>query len=134
MPHVVTDKCTGCKFTDCVEVCPVACFYELDNQVVIHPEDCIDCMACVDVCPVHAIYEPIEPKRDAAMRRRAEAQCAQQMAEERLSIFGPDAKRFEHFLLQFRLMNTHAAATNLDTVENDVIGFSANFTKLLRIE
>jgi ferredoxin len=57
MPHVVTDKCSGCKFTDCVEVCPVACFYELDNQVVIHPDDCIDCMACVDVCPVHAIYE-----------------------------------------------------------------------------
>jgi len=57
MPHVVTDKCTGCKFTDCVEVCPVACFYELDNQVIIHPDDCIDCMACVDVCPVHAIYE-----------------------------------------------------------------------------
>jgi ferredoxin len=56
MPHVVTDKCNGCKFTDCVEVCPVACFYELENQVVIHPEDCIDCMACVDVCPVHAIY------------------------------------------------------------------------------
>jgi ferredoxin len=56
MPHIVTDKCNGCKFTDCVEVCPVACFYELDNQVVIHPEDCIDCMACVDVCPVHAIY------------------------------------------------------------------------------
>src|SRR5438552_4756713 len=78
--------------------------------------------------------EPIEPKRDAAMRRRAEAQCAQQMAKERLSIFGPDAKRFEHFLLQFRLMNTHAAPANLDTVENDVVGFSANFTKLLRIE
>jgi ferredoxin len=57
MPHIVTDKCNGCKFTDCVEVCPVACFYELDNQVVIHPEECIDCMACVDVCPVHAIYE-----------------------------------------------------------------------------
>jgi ferredoxin len=56
MPHVVTDKCNGCKFTDCVEVCPVACFYEMENQVVIHPEDCIDCMACVDVCPVHAIY------------------------------------------------------------------------------
>ena len=57
MPHIVTDKCNGCKFTDCVEVCPVACFYEMDNQVVIHPEECIDCMACVDVCPVHAIYE-----------------------------------------------------------------------------
>jgi len=56
MAHVVTDKCNGCKFTDCVEVCPVACFYELDNQVVIHADDCIDCTACVDVCPVHAIY------------------------------------------------------------------------------
>jgi ferredoxin len=41
MAHVVTEKCNGCKFTDCVEVCP---------------EDCIDCMACVEVCPVHAIY------------------------------------------------------------------------------
>jgi ferredoxin len=60
MPHIVTDKCNGCKFTDCVEVCPVACFYELDTQVVIHPEECIDCMACVDVCPVHAIYEELD--------------------------------------------------------------------------
>jgi ferredoxin len=56
MPHVVTNKCVGCKFTDCVEVCPVACFYEMDNQVVIHPEDCIDCTACVAECPVEAIY------------------------------------------------------------------------------
>ncbi len=62
MAHVVTDKCTGCKFTDCVEVCPVTCFYEMDNQVVIHPDECIDCTACVDVCPVHAIYaEPDLP-------------------------------------------------------------------------
>lgn len=56
MAHIVTSKCVGCKFTDCVEVCPVACFYELDNQVVIHPEDCIDCTACVAECPVEAIY------------------------------------------------------------------------------
>lgn len=56
MAHVVTDKCNKCKFTDCVEVCPVACFYELDNQLVIHPEDCIDCTACVAECPVEAIY------------------------------------------------------------------------------
>ena len=56
MAHVVTDKCNGCKFTDCVEVCPVACFYELETQLIIHPEECIDCQACVDVCPVHAIY------------------------------------------------------------------------------
>jgi ferredoxin len=56
MAHVVTSKCQNCKFTDCVEVCPVACFYEMDNQVVIHPEDCIDCTACVAECPVEAIY------------------------------------------------------------------------------
>jgi ferredoxin len=56
MAHVVTSKCLGCKFTDCVEVCPVACFYELEGQLVIHPEDCIDCTACVAECPVEAIY------------------------------------------------------------------------------
>ena len=56
MAHVVTDKCNKCKFTDCVEVCPVACFYELDGQVVIQPDDCIDCQACVAECPVEAIY------------------------------------------------------------------------------
>jgi ferredoxin len=62
MAHVVTEKCNDCKFTDCVEVCPVTCFYEMEKQLVIHPEECIDCTACVDVCPVHAIYaEPDLP-------------------------------------------------------------------------
>jgi ferredoxin len=56
MAHVVTEKCNGCKFTDCVTVCPVACFYELDKQLVIHPDECIDCTACVTECPVEAIY------------------------------------------------------------------------------
>src|SRR5881409_2419024 len=56
MAHAVTNKCVGCKFTDCVEVCPVACFYELEGQLVIHPDDCIDCTACVAECPVEAIY------------------------------------------------------------------------------
>src|SRR3989449_5256863 len=56
MAHVVTTKCVGCKFTDCVEVCPVACFYEVDSQLIIHPDECIDCTACVAQCPVEAIY------------------------------------------------------------------------------
>ncbi|PWU17628.1 MAG: ferredoxin [Verrucomicrobia bacterium] len=60
MPHIVTNKCNGCKFTDCVEVCPVTCFYELDNQLVIHPDECIDCRACVTECPVEAIYADTE--------------------------------------------------------------------------
>ena len=56
MAHIVTAKCVDCKFTDCVEVCPVACFYEVDKQLVIHPDECIDCTACVAECPVEAIY------------------------------------------------------------------------------
>src|SRR5438270_6964211 len=56
MAHIVTSKCLGCKFTDCVEVCPVACFYELEGQLIIHPDECIDCTACVAECPVEAIY------------------------------------------------------------------------------
>lgn len=54
--HVVTEPCVGCKFTDCVEVCPVNCFYEGEDRLWIHPDECIDCTACVPVCPVEAIF------------------------------------------------------------------------------
>ena len=56
MAHVVTEKCRDCRFTDCVEVCPVDCFYVFENQLIINPEECIDCTACVPECPVEAIY------------------------------------------------------------------------------
>jgi len=58
MTHVVTSNCTGCRFTDCVMVCPVDCFYSsADGQMlVIDPDECIDCSACVAECPVEAIY------------------------------------------------------------------------------
>ncbi len=56
MPYIVTEPCINCKHTDCVEVCPVDCFYEGPNFLVIHPDECIDCNACVPVCPVEAIY------------------------------------------------------------------------------
>ena len=56
MAFVVTDKCIRCKFTDCVEVCPVDCFHEGPNFLVINPDECIDCNLCVDQCPVDAIY------------------------------------------------------------------------------
>lgn len=57
MTYVVTDNCRGCRFTDCVEVCPVECFYADGEMLYIHPEECIDCAACVPECPVEAIYE-----------------------------------------------------------------------------
>ena len=56
MTFVVTDNCIKCKYMDCVEVCPVDCFYEGDNMLVIHPDECIDCGACESVCPVSAIF------------------------------------------------------------------------------
>jgi len=54
--HVVTEPCFDCKYTDCVVVCPVECFYQADQFLVIHPEECIDCEACVPECPVEAIF------------------------------------------------------------------------------
>jgi len=58
MAHVVTGRCVGNKYTDCAAVCPVDCFYELDDppMLVIDPDTCIDCQLCVSECPVHAIY------------------------------------------------------------------------------
>lgn len=55
MTFVVTESCIKCKYTDCVEVCPVDCFYEGPNFLVIHPDECIDCALCEPECPVNAI-------------------------------------------------------------------------------
>lgn len=56
MTFVVGDNCIKCKHTDCVEVCPVDCFYEGPNFLVIHPDECIDCALCEPECPVDAIF------------------------------------------------------------------------------
>ncbi len=57
MAYIVGDPCVKCKYTDCVAVCPVDCFYEGENSLVIHPDECIDCGACEPECPTTAIYE-----------------------------------------------------------------------------
>ena len=57
MAHVVVEPCVKCKYTDCVEVCPVDCFHEDKEWLVIDPLECIDCGACIPVCPVEAILE-----------------------------------------------------------------------------
>ena len=62
MTYVVTDACVRCKFQDCVEVCPVDCFYEGENMLVIHPEECIDCGVCEPECPADAILPDVEPE------------------------------------------------------------------------
>lgn len=60
MTFVVTEQCIKCKYTDCVEVCPVDCFYEGPNFLVINPDECIDCALCEPECPVNAIYSQDE--------------------------------------------------------------------------
>ena len=55
MTYIVKDECIKCKLTDCVEVCPVDCFYEGENFLAIKPEECIDCGVCEPECPVNAI-------------------------------------------------------------------------------
>lgn len=61
MTYVVIDNCIKCKFTDCVEVCPVDCFYEGENMLVINPDECIDCGVCEPECPAEAIKSDTEP-------------------------------------------------------------------------
>ncbi|WP_172329441.1 ferredoxin FdxA [Mangrovicoccus sp. HB161399] len=65
MTYVVTDNCIGCKYTDCVDVCPVDCFYEGENMLVIHPDECIDCGVCEPECPADAIRPDTEPGLEA---------------------------------------------------------------------
>lgn len=61
MTYIVTEVCIKCKYTNCVEVCPVDCFYEGENMVVIKPDECIDCGACQPECPIGAILPDTEP-------------------------------------------------------------------------
>ncbi|HBF62618.1 MAG TPA: ferredoxin [Gammaproteobacteria bacterium] len=64
MTFIVGENCIKCKHTDCVEVCPVDCFYEGPNMLVIHPDECIDCALCEPECPVDAIFSEDEVPED----------------------------------------------------------------------
>ena len=64
MTYVVTENCIKCKYMDCVEVCPVDCFYEGENMLVINPDECIDCGVCEPECPAEAIVPDTEDGLD----------------------------------------------------------------------
>lgn len=80
MTFVVTDACIQCKYTDCVDVCPVDCFMEGPNFLVIDPSGCIDCAVCVPECPVEAIYaeEDLPPGQEHFLGLNAEIAAAGQ--------------------------------------------------------
>ena len=69
MTYIVMDACIKCKFMDCVEVCPVDCFYEGENFLVINPDECIDCGVCEPECPVDAIKPDTEDDADGKWLR-----------------------------------------------------------------
>ena len=81
MTHVVAKPCFACKYTDCVVVCPVECFYEGEQMLYIHPDECIDCEACVPECPVDAIFHednvPEEWKDFIQLNAEMAPQCPQ---------------------------------------------------------
>jgi ferredoxin len=62
MTYAVGENCIKCKYMDCVEVCPVDCFYAGDNMLVIHPDECIDCGVCEPECPADAIFPDTDPR------------------------------------------------------------------------
>ena len=64
MAYVVQEACVKCKYGDCVEVCPVDCFFEAEDQLFINPDECIDCSACVPACPVEAIVAEDEASEE----------------------------------------------------------------------
>jgi ferredoxin len=68
MTFVVTEVCIKCKYTDCVEVCPVDCFYEGENMLVIHPDECIDCGVCEPECPIDAIVPDTDSRAESLLQ------------------------------------------------------------------
>lgn len=76
MTFVVTEQCIKCKYTDCVEVCPVDCFYEGPNFLVIHPDECIDCALCEPECPINAIVAEDELSDDQLQFKELNAELS----------------------------------------------------------
>jgi len=96
MPFVVTDNCIKCKYTDCVEVCPVDCFHEGPNFLVIDPDECIDCTLCEPECPINAIYpeDDVPAGQEVFVQLNAELSKAWPVITARKDGL-PDAKEWE---------------------------------------
>ena len=76
MTHTVTEACIKCKYTDCVDVCPVDCFREGPNFLTIDPDECIDCAVCIPECPVNAIYAEEDVPKDQQHMTKINAELA----------------------------------------------------------
>jgi len=96
MTYVVGDNCIKCKYTDCVEVCPVDCFHEGPNFLVIDPDECIDCTLCEPECPAEAIFPEDELPDDQAEFLELNAELSQEWPVITVMIEAPaDAKEWD---------------------------------------
>lgn len=94
MTYVVTEVCIKCKYTDCVEVCPVDCFYEGENMLVINPDECIDCGVCEPECPIGAIIPDLDPKAEKWLALNREYGTKWPVIT-RIKAAPPDAKEYD---------------------------------------
>ena len=98
MTFVVTENCILCKYTDCVEVCPVDCFYEGPNFLVIDPDECIDCALCEPECPAEAIFEEDDLPAGQEAFLELNAELAQKWSDNNITEMTeglPDAKKWD---------------------------------------
>ena len=105
MTYVVTESCVNCRYTDCVEVCPVDCFHCGPNTLVINPETCIDCGVCVDECPVNAIVEEslVPPEQSHCVAFNAERAKVWPVISEKIAPL-PEAEKWANVKKKFALL------------------------------
>jgi ferredoxin len=107
MAFVVTEACIKCKYTDCVEVCPVDCFHEGPNFLVIDPEECIDCTLCEPECPVEAIFSEDEvPEGQEEFQEDQRRPVEEVAGDRREEAAPPDAKQWEGVAEKKKLLET----------------------------
>ena len=104
MTYVVTDSCVKCKYTTCVEVCPVDCFYEGEFMVVINPDECIDCGVCEPECPVDAIKPESEGLIDWIERAKDYSAIWPNIVETKVALkdadnYKTETNKFEKYML-----------------------------------
>jgi ferredoxin len=109
MTYVVTESCIKCKYTDCVEVCPVDCFYEGENMLVIHPDECIDCGVCETECPVNAIKPDSEADLEPWLQINAQYSLSWPNITTRKSP-PPDANEWESVATKRELFSPNPSA------------------------
>jgi len=116
MAYVVTESCIKCKYTDCVEVCPVDCFYEGPEFLVIHPDECIDCGLCEPECPIEAIYADDELPENQIEFIEINAKLAdvyENITEAKDAL--PDAENFKDIEEKVHFLNIEVATEDSDT-------------------